>query len=154
LPDDEVDVLLTKIIRVLTNGPYSHVELQFTQWPRVLCFWSRRIRRAQLIRDHKVYNPSWDPILIPATQEQEDSAQRFAFGLVGIPFDFRGLFRFLFPGRSRRRGRYCSALILDVLQNGLHMFPNANLWCRPMAFTGFFFPINTRSFRILCRMAP
>jgi hypothetical protein len=117
--------MLTKIIRVLTNGPYSHVELQFTNGHRFFASGHGVFVGAHMIRDHKVYNPSWDAILIPATQEQEDAAQRFAFGLVGIPFDFRGLLRFVFPGRSRRKGKYCSAVILDVLQNGLHMFPNA-----------------------------
>ena len=117
--------IVTKLIRVLTNGPYSHVELQFTNGHRFFASGHGVFQGAHMIRDYKVYIPSWDAILIPATQEQEDAAQRFAFGLVGIPFDFRGMCNFLFPGRSRRKGKYYSAVILDVLQNGLHMFPNA-----------------------------
>ena len=31
----------------------------------------------------------------------------------------------MFSGRSRRKGKYRGAVILEVLQNGLHMFPNA-----------------------------
>ncbi len=115
---------ITRIIRLLTNGPYSHVELQFTNGHRFFASGHGVFTGAHLIRDHKVYPPMWDAILIPASQEQEDTTQRFAFGMAGIPFDFREMCRFMFPGRSLRKGKYCSAVILDVLQNGLNMFPD------------------------------
>jgi hypothetical protein len=114
--------IVTKIIRVYTRGPYSHVELQFTNGTRFFTSGHGVLQGAHMVRDHRMYGPLWDSILIPATQEQEDAAQRFAFALIGIPFDLRGLFRFLLPGRSRRKGKYCSAVILDVLQKSLRMF--------------------------------
>jgi hypothetical protein len=115
--------MVTKIIRVLTNGPYSHVEVQFSNGHRFFASGHGVFQGAHMIRDHRVYGATWDTILIPATQEQEDAAQRFAFSMIGIPFDFRGMCRFMLPGNSHRRGKYCSAVILDVLQKGLHMFP-------------------------------
>jgi hypothetical protein len=114
--------IVTKIIRAYTRGPYSHVELQFTNGTRFFTSGHGVFQGAHMVRDHRMYGPLWDAILIPTTQEQEDAAQRFAFALIGIPFDLRGLFRFLVPGRSRRKGKYCSAVILDVLQKSLRMF--------------------------------
>jgi hypothetical protein len=114
--------IVTKIIRASTFGPYSHVELQFSNGRRFFTSGHGVFQGAHMVRDHRLYGPLWDAILIPVTQEQEDATQRVAFALIGLPFDFRGLFRFLLPGRPRRKGKYCSALILDVLQNGLHMF--------------------------------
>ena len=85
-----------------------------------------------MVRDNKVYSQLWDPILIPASKTQENAAQRKAFHLIGSPFDWRGMVSFLFPFFERRRkATYCSAVILDVLQSTLHMFPGVNLKISP-----------------------
>jgi hypothetical protein len=115
--------IVTKIIRMYTFGLYSHVELQFSNGRRFFASGHGVFKGAHMIRDHKIYGPLWDAVLVPATQEQEDAAQRYAFALIGRPFDIRDLIRFLLPGSSRRRGKYCSAVVMDVLQNELHMFP-------------------------------
>jgi hypothetical protein len=123
--------IITKIIRLYTLGPYSHVELQFSNGRRFFTSGHGVFKGAHMVRDHKIYGPLWDAVLVPATQEQEDAAQRYAFALIGMPFDLRGLFRFLLPGSSRRKGKYCSAVVMDVLQNELHMFSGAKTKVSP-----------------------
>jgi len=123
--------IITRLIRLLTNGPYSHVELQFTGGRRFFTSGHGIFVGAHMLRDHKIYGPLWDTILIPATQEQEYAAQRVAFGFIGIPFDMRAMVRFVLPWRPIRNGRYCSAVVLDVLQRGLHMFPGQNAKISP-----------------------
>ena len=76
--------------------------------------------------------PFWDQILIPATQEQENAAERFSFHLIGVPFDWRGMISFLLPFFDRRRkAKFCSSIVLDVLQQSLHMFPGVQLKTSP-----------------------
>jgi hypothetical protein len=85
-----------------------------------------------MICDRKLYGPFWDQVLIPATQEQEDEAARFLLHLIGIPFDWRGLLTFMIPFfDSHRKAAYCSSVVLDVLQQSLHMFPGAQAKVSP-----------------------
>jgi hypothetical protein len=41
------------------------------------------------------------------------------------------MIQFMLPWNSCKNPSYCSAIILDVLQNGLHMFPGPNLKISP-----------------------
>jgi hypothetical protein len=124
--------LVSKIIRLLTHGPYSHVELQFTDGCRFFASGHGIYTGTHLICDRKVYSPNWDQVLIPATEEQEEAAERYIFHLVGFPFDFRGMIGFLVPFFDRRRkAKYCSSIVLDVLQQSLHMFPGVQLKTSP-----------------------
>jgi hypothetical protein len=124
--------LVTKIIRLLTHGPYSHVELQFTDGCRFFSSGHGIYKGSHVVCDHKIYDHWWDRILIPATQKQEDVAEEFAFLLIGFPFDWRGLVSFLLPLIDRRRrAKYCSAIVLEVLQSTLHMFPEVRLKISP-----------------------
>ena len=124
--------LVSKIIRLLTHGPYSHVELQFTDGCRFFASGHGIYTGTHLICDRKVYPPDWDQILIPATEEQEQAAERYIYHLVGFPFDFRGMIGFLLPFFDRKRkARYCSSIVLDVLQRSLHMFPGVQLKTSP-----------------------
>lgn len=85
-----------------------------------------------MVCDRKIYGPSWDQILIPATQQQEDAAELFSFHLIGVPFDWRGMISFLLPFFDRRRkAKFCSSMVLDVLQESLHMFPGVHLKTSP-----------------------
>jgi len=123
--------IITRIIRFLTRGPYSHVEMQFTNGRRFFASGHGVFQGSNMIHDHRIYNSSWDSVLIPATEEQEKSVQRYAFSLIGTPFDMNGMVRFTLPGGARRKYRYCSAVIMEVLQNALHMFPGESLKISP-----------------------
>jgi hypothetical protein len=124
--------LVTKIIRLLTHGPYSHVELQFTDGCRFFSSGHGLHTGGHMICDRKVYDQYWDQVLIPATYEQEKAAERFIFHLIGFPFDWRGMIGFLIPFFDRRRkAKYCSSIILEVLQQSLHMFPGIELKISP-----------------------
>lgn len=123
--------MVNKIIRMITNGPYSHVELQFSSGRRFFASGHGEYQGVHMLRDQKIYGPLWDSIEIPATPGQEYAAQRFAFRLIGLPFDWAGMIRFLFSWPSRRKAQYCSAIILDVLQKSLHMFPGVELDISP-----------------------
>jgi hypothetical protein len=124
--------LVGKIIRLLTHGPYSHVELQFTDGCRFFASGHGIYTGTHMICDRKVYAPHWDQVLIPATEEQEQAAERYIFHLIGFPFDFRGMIGFLIPFFDRRRkAKYCSSIVLDVLQRSLHMFPGVQLKTSP-----------------------
>jgi hypothetical protein len=124
--------MVTKIIRLLTHGPYSHVELQFTDGCRFFASGHGLYTGAHMICDRKIYDHYWDRVLIPATYEQEKAAEKFIFHLIGIPFDWRGMIGFLLPFFDRRRkAKYCSSIVLDVLQQSLHMFPGIKLKISP-----------------------
>jgi hypothetical protein len=124
--------LVTKIIRLLTHGPYSHVELQFTDGCRFFSSGHGLYQGAHMVCDRKIYGPLWDRILIPATQQQEDDAELFSFHLIGAPFDWRGMISFLLPFFDRRRkAKFCSSIVLDVLQESLHMFPGVHMKTSP-----------------------
>jgi hypothetical protein len=124
--------LVTKVIRLLTNGPYSHVELQFTDGCRFFASGHGLLQGSQMVCDKKVYDHWWDKIFLPATTGQEKAAEAYAFTLVGMPFDWRGMVSFLLPFVSRKRaGIYCSSVVLDVLQQRLHLFPQAQLKVSP-----------------------
>jgi hypothetical protein len=123
---------VTKIIRLTTFGRYSHVELQFSDGCRLFSSGHGVHQGVHLICDRRVYGPLWDSIIVPSTQEQEDAAERLALRLIGAPFDWRGLFSFLFPFVDRRRkATYCSSIILDVLQSSLQMLPEVRLKISP-----------------------
>jgi hypothetical protein len=127
-PGDSV----TKVIRLLTKGPYSHVELQFTDGCRFFSSGHGMYTGAHMICDRKAYGHYWDQVLIPATQEQEKTAEKLIFHLVGAPFDWRGMFGFLLPFIGRhRKAKYCSSIVLDVLQKSLHLFPGVQLKISP-----------------------
>jgi hypothetical protein len=124
--------LVSNIIRVLTNGPYSHVEMQFTDGCRFFSSGHGIYKGVHMICDRKVYDEHWDQVLIPATEEQERAAERFIFHLIGFPFDLRAMIYFLVPFFERhKKARYCSAIVLNVLQESLGMFPGVNLKISP-----------------------
>jgi two-component system chemotaxis response regulator CheB len=124
--------MATKAIRFLTRGPYSHVELQFTDGCRLFSSGHGIYKGVHTICDRKSYDHYWDQIIIPATQEQEKGAEQFILQLIGVPFDWLGMTSFLVPllGRSRKANN-CSSLVLQVLQDSLHMFPGIPLKISP-----------------------
>lgn len=123
---------VTSAIRFLTQGPYSHVELQFTDGCRFFASGHGKYTGTHMICDRKVYDTDWDQVLIPATQEQEEAAEQYIYHLTGFPFDFRGMIGFIVPFLDcRRKAKYCSAIVLDVLQRALHMFPGVQLKTSP-----------------------
>jgi hypothetical protein len=124
--------LVTKIIHLLTMGPYSHVELQFSDGCRFFSSGHGIYQGSHMICDHKVYDHWWDALFLSVTKEQEDQAEAFCFHLIGIPFDWRGMVSFLIPLFDRRRkSKFCSSIVLDVLQRSLHMFPGVQLKTSP-----------------------
>jgi hypothetical protein len=96
-----------------------------------LVFYRGEYQGVKIVDDKKVYGPFWDSIIIPATEEQERSAEQFTSHLVGQPFDWKCMIQFVIPWNSCRDPKYCSAIILEVLQHGLHMFPGVNLKISP-----------------------
>ena len=122
---------VTKIIRLVTHGPYSHVELQFTDGCRFFSSGHGLYTGSHMICDRKIYDHYWDEILLPATEEAEKRAKGFIFDLIGLRFDWRGMVEFLIPVSIRRKPRYCSSIIMDVLQQSLHMFPGIGLRISP-----------------------
>jgi hypothetical protein len=127
--------MVTRTIRRFTLGPYSHVELQFTDGCRFFSSGHGIHLGTHMIRDRKIYDRLWDTVLLPTTEEQERKAERYIFHLIGSPFDWRGIAAFLVPILGRRRKpRYCSSVILDVLQQSLHMFPGLGLRISPNGF--------------------
>jgi hypothetical protein len=124
--------LITKLIRMLTCGPYSHVELQFANGCRFFASGHGEYTGSHIVCDHRTYGKLWHTIRIPASRLEERDAQRFAFHLIGFPFGWKGLLSFLLPCIDRRRtAKYCSSIILDVLQNSMHLFPGVELKISP-----------------------
>jgi len=124
--------LITKTIRLLTGGPYSHVELQFSDGHRFFSSGHGLLRGSHMVDDHKVYDRWWDKVTIKSTAAQEADAEGFAFMMVGFPFDWRGMFSFLVPFFKRNhQGQYCSSLVLEILQKALHLYPGVQTKLSP-----------------------
>jgi hypothetical protein len=106
--------------------------LQFSNGNRFFASGHGEYQGVHMIHDHKIYGDLWDHVLVPSTQEQENEIQQAASRLIGLPFDWRGLIGFVLPFIGQNRNaRYCSSLILEVLQNSLHMFPGVGLKVSP-----------------------
>ena len=106
---------ITRTIRVLTRGPYSHVEIVFTDGAR----FSASGRAPSGVRfNREPHGEGWDFLCIPATPHQERVARCFCAVLEGSAFKWRGLYRFIFPllGDGPNSDWYCSELVLWVLQ--------------------------------------
>ena len=121
---------ITRIIRVLTRGPYSHVELVFSDGRR----FSASGRKPAGVRfSSEPHSEGWDFINLPVTAEQERAARTFAAVLEGSPFKWRGLFRFIAPflGDGPNSHWYCSELVLWILQRCFGMLPEVPLKISP-----------------------
>jgi len=124
--------LVTKVIRLLTAGPYSHVELQFSDGNRFFSSGHGLLQGSHMVRDHKIYDKWWDTVFLRSTRKQEADAERFAFCLIGLPFDWRGMISFLVPYFKRdHHGQYCSSLVLEILQKALHLYPGVQTKLSP-----------------------
>ena len=116
--------IVTKAIRLITAGPYSHVELQFPNGNRFFSSGHGLHLGSHMLQDHRIYGPGWDAVYIKATKEQVLDAEGWAFMMAGHPFDWKGMVSFLFPFFKRHhRGRYCSSMVLEILQRTLHLYP-------------------------------
>jgi len=123
---------ITRTIRVLTRGPYSHVEIVFSDGVR----FSASGRMPAGVRfDHERHGEGWDYLSIPATPEQERIARTFAAVLEGSAFKWRGLYRFIAPwlGDGPNSDWYCSELALWMLQRCFGMFEGVPLKISPNA---------------------
>ncbi len=121
---------ITRTIRLLTRGPYSHVELVFSDGAR----FSASGRVPSGVRfEHEPHGAGWDFLLLPASPEQERVARVFCQVLAGSPFKWRGLYRFLCPwlGDGPNSDWYCSELTLWVLQRCFGLLPGERLKCSP-----------------------
>ena len=124
--------MVTKIIRAITDGPYSHVELQFSDGTRFFSSGHGLLTGSHMERDHKQYDRWWDFVWLRSSIKQEQRAERFAFLLVGLPFDWKSLFSYFIPGFKRdHQGGYCSSLVLTILQKSLHLYPNVHMKTSP-----------------------
>ena len=147
--------LVTKVIRMLTRGPYSHVELQFTDGTRFFSSGHGLLQGSHMVRDHRVYDHWWDTVFLRSTVKQEAAAERFAFLLVGFPFDWKGLISFLVPYFKRnRRGKYCSSLVLEILQKSLHLYPGCRMKLSPNGLYRLFIEDPTREVTVDVSGAP
>jgi len=70
------------MIRLVTRGPYSHVELQFTDGCRFFSSGHGLYQGVHMICDRKKYDECWVQVLLPATEEQERAAEKFIFHLI------------------------------------------------------------------------
>lgn len=121
---------VTRAIRILTRGPYSHVELVFSDGAR----FSASGRTPSGVRFNlEPHGPGWDFLLLPATPEQERSARVLASLLEGSAFKWRGLYRFVLPflGDGPNSDWYCSELALWMLQRCFGLLAGERLKCSP-----------------------
>lgn len=112
------------IIRHLTRSEYSHVGLVFLYEGRVYCLEavSAGMRLVLMSRRAKLYNGGIDYFRVQGvTEEQRRGAVGFAFELLGEPYNYRGILRFLWfllsgnKDRIRQRdGWFCSEVIAEA----------------------------------------
>ena len=143
---------ITRTIRLITAGPYSHVELVFSNGYRFFSSGKGLYQGVHLRCDSPAYEGCWRVVYLPASPEQEQRIQAYAHTFTGAPFDWHGVLYFLLPfcdrrnggaiplpaerrsGDRRRPGAYCSSVVLEVLQRALGMFPDAQLKISPNGF--------------------
>lgn len=121
---------ITRVIRIVTRGPYSHVELVFSDGLR---FGASGRRPAGVRLNSEPYGDGWDFIPLPIEASEERIARMFATLLAGSPFKWRGLFRFIAPflGDGPNSHWYCSELVLWTLQRCFGMFEEVPLKISP-----------------------
>lgn len=121
---------ITRTIRVLTRGPYSHVELVFTDGAR---FAASGRAPAGVWFTHEPHGEGWDFLCLPATPDQERIARSFCAVLEGSAFKRRGLYRFVCPflGDGPNSDWYCSELVLWMLQRCFGYFDGVKLKIHP-----------------------
>jgi hypothetical protein len=111
-PGDSV----TKLITLLTMGPYSHCELFFSDGT---CF-SASGRSTPAVRfvAQPLRRDRWDLIELPFSPEQELHLYRFCARYIDLAFDWHGIFKFICPWLKDRANRYyCSEICILALQN-------------------------------------
>jgi len=125
---------LTSIIRSVTGGPFSHVELVFSDRR---CFSSsgrRGIGGEGGVRwVSKALDEGWWLVELPeVTPAQEAAAVAMANSFVGLPFDWFGLVDFVIPIFPKRKDRwYCSEICLLVIQDCFEMLPGVSRKIHP-----------------------
>lgn len=99
---------------MLTNGPYSHVELVFSDGRCFSASGHDGVARWK-VQD---LSTAWDFVSIPGvTVEQETTAAAFVDPLHGTRFDYMAIYSFVLPFLPDDPARwYCSELCLVVLQ--------------------------------------
>lgn len=113
---------ITWLIRLVTFGPFSHVELVFSDGVgfsasgRDGCV---RFSRVEGLEDEK----RWALVPLEISREDELRLRVFCRRYLRLPFDWNGVLSFLLPWKRSDRGRwYCTELVLLVLQQELGLF--------------------------------
>ncbi len=123
---------ITKAIRAITRGPYSHVELLFSNgYGFSSSGQDRGVRSKRIVPDPAKY----DVVPLYITPAQERLLQAWCQNQLGRKFDWVGMLRYLLPFIPSNPNRwYCSAICITALQMiGLltevpvHISPNALL---------------------------
>jgi hypothetical protein len=118
------------LICFFTNGPYSHVEMQFSNGE---CFSSSRIhgvrftergsstvRKAGAKRDIRKSNfkpHQWDFVEFYLPVKTEDRLRVFCEAQVGKKYDVLGVLGFVWPLRQDRKKWFCSEVIVAALHH-------------------------------------
>ncbi len=106
--------LFDMLIRWITKGPYSHVELVFSDG--MMCSSSVRDGGVRFMKAD--LNPeNWTTIQVNATLEEEAVIRRFCEEQVGLDYDILGVLGFVtsFCAEDKQRW-FCSELTLTALQ--------------------------------------
>ena len=112
--------LLDKLVARHDGGPYSHVELAFTDRPRrgtALCASASWRDGGVRFKAIQLGNPKWDVLPIPASPRDVDRARQWCERRVGGRYDVPGVLAFKLPlVRDRLDWWFCSEICCRALQ--------------------------------------
>ena len=127
---------VSRLIRWQTRSRYLHAAFLLDD-DSVVEAWMPRVRHVRGLSEQHTPGTKVEifafnhPLTAAANRRLED----LALGQVGIPYDYRGIFRFLTrerPPHSGRRALFCSELVfLDCERAGLRLLERTEAWRVP-----------------------
>lgn len=122
--------IITHLIRLITFGPFSHVELVFSDGTTFEI--SGHGPNSGVHFHKKEYTTKdWVFFGISLREQEEGKLRSYCHKFIGERFSFMGLWAFLFPFLDSDKYLYCSRGIVMAFQESLGMFKNLPLKISP-----------------------
>ena len=89
------------LIRFFTSGPYSHVVLKFSDGTIFQSSGKFPNKNVFLLSSHEILHTykseEWLAVKLSVSQQEEQEILETCLSFLGLPFNYLGLFRFIFP---------------------------------------------------------
>jgi len=111
---------LDKIIAAWTHGPFSHVELRFSDG---MCFSSSFRDKGVRFKNIDIKPERWEILQLNIRDEQEQLLREWASKHIGKKYDFLGIFGFVIGTRIQNKKKwYCSEVCAATLKSCMPVY--------------------------------